>query len=510
MSFDNRAFWDARYSDHPQLGSGRGSRGEVAHYKRALLNSILSECGALTVVDIGCGDMEIGSTLPDEGYTGIDISPIVVRRNEEMFPQKNFLCRDFESLECAEHDLAVCLDVLIHVPALSKYLALVRKMVRCARWGIVAAYDEPPSSPSEITFYHEPISASLRAAGAGHIVQIGAYHQVKVFFFGRHPPPVESNRADDTGLKQPVFLVGAMRSGTTLLAGLLGASPYVAHCRFELKDTWSKVGGIAMASPRTRDTECRELSAADAGHVPREALSQAFRAKMTALSGKTPGAVFLNKNPHLCNKLGMVDALFPDARYVWIHRCLPAVVSSMVRLFEDVFRRQSTRHVWPFSSPAVRNRCWQALHDKDEHHGFPAERIFPGGDVRFLAEYWLEANRAVADFFKSVNPSRRVEVEQEEFLVGPENSLARIMGSLRVAFHPSDCSRIETDRNSAWRVHLKQEEIASLCHFVRENADEINRVFGSSRNSSDLVSELSVDGPPLRPVVAGASKLEGP
>lgn len=52
-------------------------------------------------------------------------------------------------------------------------------------------------------------------------------------------------------MNSPVFLVGCMRSGTTMSANFPGTHPI--HCPFELRTIWSEIGNVPMASPKTRD-----------------------------------------------------------------------------------------------------------------------------------------------------------------------------------------------------------------------------------------------------------------
>ena len=52
----NSIFWDFRYQYYPELGSGIGSRGKLAEYKRNLLANCFNYREDLTVLDVGCGD----------------------------------------------------------------------------------------------------------------------------------------------------------------------------------------------------------------------------------------------------------------------------------------------------------------------------------------------------------------------------------------------------------------------------------------------------------------------
>ena len=472
--FDNRAFWDQRYTEAPELGSGIGSRGELAAYKRALLESVFADVKPTTIMDIGCGDMAVSSVLPESGYTGIDLSPIVTAANAAAFPQRNFLCGDFVSMEVGQSDLVLCLDLLIHIPEKANYLKCVEKCVNAtAMTGVIAAYETAPLKGSAITFFHEPIRHTLAEAGACDIRLIGAYNQVRVYQYWRNKRP----STKEPRLARPIFLVGTMRSGTTLLADLLGSSPHVAHCPFELKDVWSKVGGVPMASPKTKDRECPECDATKFSAGMKERLTEAFTARMKALPHKEENAVFLNKNPHLCNKLELVRALFPDARFIWTHRHLPQVVASIKRLFADVYKRHGTRHWWPMPTDNIRTRCWNVLDDDAGAVDVPQDRIFPGGNVRYLAEYWLESNRAVAEFFSGVARGGYINIAEESLISDTDNQLARLQGLLQLPFYQSENPPLDVSRNDHWRELLKAEELRELQCFVESIGGQLDALF---------------------------------
>lgn len=293
-------------------------------------------------------------------------------------------------------------------------------------------------------------------------------------------------------LVKPVFLVGAMRSGTTLLADLLGESCQIVHCSFELKDLWSVVGGVPMASPKTRDEVCHELGAKDVQPRQREKLTAAFIERMSVnRSGKSNDAVFLNKNPHLCNKLPFVDALFPDARFIWIYRHLPSVVSSLYSLFENVNRLTQTWHYWPEPQSGTTNRCWQAFYF-DLPEGIDRSRCFPGGEVRYLAEYWMESNRAVADSFKSLPPDRRLIIQEEELIENTEEQLARCLAFLGLSpfVRPDLCDSIDATRNSTWGKQLTGQSLQQLLKFVEENMQIIGNIFPGKNYAEAYLREI--------------------
>ena len=85
--FDNAAFWDERYRTNIELGSGAGSRGEFLTDKRDLLRGLIARLQPRSILDVGCGDIEVTRELEFDGaYTGIDVSPYVIERNHQICP----------------------------------------------------------------------------------------------------------------------------------------------------------------------------------------------------------------------------------------------------------------------------------------------------------------------------------------------------------------------------------------------------------------------------------------
>jgi len=503
-NFDKYAFNFDRHQQNLRQGSVLGSNELLAGYKRGLLEHVVAACQPASILDIGCGDVVVGEVLPELGYAGIDMSATIIEANSAKFPSRKFICGDFANRESDGCDLIVCFEKLIYIKDKSYYRKFVEQCVEAAiLTGVIAAYEEAPEWTSDDTFFHEPLSKTLTIAGAINIREIGAYNQVSVFQFDKHSRvKLANDPLADSRLKQPIFLVGAMRSGTTLLADLLGRSSYIAHCPFELKDVWSAVGKIPMASPKTHDLVCPECKTDDASLEMKSRLSEAFLMRMSDLQVKNTKAVFLNKNPHLCNKLPLVKSLFPDSRFIWIQRPLPQVVASIKRLFTDVHKRQSTWHWWPLPSEHVRNRCWNAIYSESQLSDIPSQRTFPGGNIRYLAEYWLESNRAVSEFFSMLKPEDWSMVSELNLLMSPASELAYLQGFLAIPFciEACQCEGLDISRNDHWRDLLSFREIDELIQFVEARSDEINKI---SKDASPLYQQLIAQQGVLRESQSG-------
>ncbi len=293
------------------------------------------------------------------------------------------------------------------------------------------------------------------------------------------------------GIRKPIFVAGTMRSGTTLLADLLGSADEIVNCPFELKDLWSKAG-VPNASPKTRENYCPELGSHDVREGQRKKLTDEFIKRMSAAGCSNPEeAFFLNKNPHLCNKLPLVDALFPDARFIWIYRQMPSVVASLKCLFEDVNQRQQTWHYWPEPRPGTMNRCWSAFHFKLPE-GIDMRRCFPGGDVRYLAEYWFESNRAVSAFFRDLPVERGFTLSEESLIENPGPEISRCLAflGLRPSSFPGDNVKMDPQRNGLWEKRLTVGELESLLDFVNDKALAIDEIFGRERPAEKYLAEM--------------------
>jgi hypothetical protein len=162
------------------------------------------------------------------------------------------------------------------------------------------------------------------------------------------------------------------------------------------------------------------------------------------------------------------------------------------RLFEDVCQRQQTWHWWPYPSPTTRSRCWNAFHFPDFPGNIPAERIFPGGDVLFIAEYWLEANRAIWHFFQTISPPARIEVAEESLVTIPGQNLASIAAKLEIPLKDIDSigDSCDLSRNQQWRDLLDDNDRDCLRGFVRMHAQEIDMIFPNGQYASRYLAIL--------------------
>jgi hypothetical protein len=149
---DNRAFWNDRYATLPVLGSGPGSRGWVADYKRWLVGELIAARRPRTLVDIGCGDL----CWLDEGilsqvaYLGVDIADRAVEMGRERFPTATFRRHDVVATPIdPPADMVVCFDVLLHQVAWPDLEQALRHVLASMRSVGLVSYLTPPSPDGE-------------------------------------------------------------------------------------------------------------------------------------------------------------------------------------------------------------------------------------------------------------------------------------------------------------------------------------------------------------------------
>ncbi len=180
-NFNNSLFWSYRYATNPELGSGLGSRGSVADYKLRLLKNIGIE-NDKSVIDVGCGDLEIVKNLSFNKYTGVDISAEAVANGKKKFPRFEFYNFDLNKDSIGYADTVVCLDVLIHQPSKESYDELIDFVIAKAKERVIISGYEMPVDSSHMCFYYESLKDSLEKTGLfKYIYKVGEYRGLGMY-----------------------------------------------------------------------------------------------------------------------------------------------------------------------------------------------------------------------------------------------------------------------------------------------------------------------------------------
>ncbi len=304
-------------------------------------------------------------------------------------------------------------------------------------------------------------------------------------------------------LVEPLFIVGCIRSGTTILHDVMTQfcpqAIDIDDVDFECRTFW-QTRGVAIGSPKT-GTRCPP---ADASSVT-PAQAAEIRAYFARRAGRERHIV--NKNPHLSNKLGLLWALFPQARVVHIVREIYSVVASTKLRFLAAAERENYARVpfvayWPaeehlpcwWTVPMARGRAPFSLKhfakrllagrnappaaQHDDPQQFRAEfgdasRYYPGEGFARIPESWLKINAGVIEQVRGLRmESHYLPVNYDDLVTNTPQALARIAqfcGIEQVA--PQRVPQtLDASRRDKWRKDLSAAEQRSVCEMVERFA----------------------------------------
>jgi hypothetical protein len=180
--FETETFWGFRYRRFPERGSGVGSRGANLQYKRNLLKAAGAE-EASSVLDVGCGDLEVVHVLDLKNYVGIDPSQASLVHAAARRPLWTF--HEAPAPDIASAEMVLCLEVTIHQPTAADYAALIAFLAsKTDRTLIVSGYDafSDKIAANHMLHFYEPLRLSLEKTGRfKRVDKIGAHSDLVIY-----------------------------------------------------------------------------------------------------------------------------------------------------------------------------------------------------------------------------------------------------------------------------------------------------------------------------------------
>ena len=162
--FDNLPFWEFRYKFYPALGSGIGSRDEHKIDKIALLKSLNIEASE-TILDVGCGDLEVLADFEFKEYLGLEASTEAIKIAKAKRPDLKFQLLDASIGNLSkQYDTVICLEVLNHQKDRTAYFKLIQFLAKATKKRlIVTGYNgkKPHHDTNHMLAFHEPLPKSL-------------------------------------------------------------------------------------------------------------------------------------------------------------------------------------------------------------------------------------------------------------------------------------------------------------------------------------------------------------
>ncbi len=216
--------------------------------------------------------------------------------------------------------------------------------------------------------------------------------------------------------ERPLFLIGCPRSGTTALLRVLLASQELRSLQAEGHILWDPF------HPRPRESDV--LSAADVSDREREYVYLAIR--MFVRNRR-----FVDKTPPNCLRIPYLDALFPDATFLFLRRRAADNVSSLMEGWRARPRFVSHRLPEPLTGidlPDPDRWSFVLVPGWRDLRSAPLEEI--------CARQYVACNEAVLAARGAMDPFRWVDVSYEDLVAAPVAEVRRLSGELGLAFTP--------------------------------------------------------------------------
>lgn len=290
-------------------------------------------------------------------------------------------------------------------------------------------------------------------------IEMASHFQFLRHFLHKPPPPIDN----------PIFLIGTVRSGKTSFAKWLGKNPRIMYLGYELTTEWCELAEIEIARTDNNRTVCPPYTDREVTETLCNRVRNGF-AEIRTQNGGSHFTRLLDDNPHLWNKLPFVRKIFPEAALIIISRDLRNTVASMKRLWINGNKNSGKKYYFPRNP----EHCWGVIPptSSDEKED---SRIFPGGDVAVLAEFWLNTYEMIdrtIEGFTSV-----LFVKHREFISHPHRILAEIyktlgVPSIRISFPKG----LDGFRNERWKEILTPQEQEKLQIFIERHHHRIERL----------------------------------
>jgi hypothetical protein len=292
-------------------------------------------------------------------------------------------------------------------------------------------------------------------------------------------------------MQRPVFILGNIGSGTTVLhATLLQAidgAVDIDSTDQESRPFWKR-HGLECGSPLT-GTNCRAPGADGAGEAQEEKIRAAFRRMQKR------GHTVITKNPHFCNKVPFLHRLFPDALFLHIVRQDLSVIATMKKKFLAFDRGQTPWqvrcvHYWPDEErpcwavvPREQPNPWQIFREqarrvlrkggltsppafagwKEFRAAHPdGSRYFPGAGFHRLEEAWIKSNHNIlADIQRLGLQSDYLALNYQALVEQPRSTFEHVAEFLGIDYRAGfRFDTLRPDRQDKWRRDLSSEEVA--------------------------------------------------
>jgi hypothetical protein len=231
--------------------------------------------------------------------------------------------------------------------------------------------------------------------------------------------------------ERPILLIGCPRSGTSALLQAFLRSPELSTVQLEGHILWDE-----FHPKKQRILGSDALRAEDVSDREREYVHLAIR-----LFAR--GRRFVDKTPENTLRISYLDALFPQASFVFLRRRAADNVNSLIEGWRARPRFVTYRLPEPLEAiEPLDGRYWSfAL--------IPGWRSLRGAPLEEIcAQQYVVCNESVLEAKAAMDATRWVDVAYEQFVASPVDELRRLFDALGVAWSPrTEAYARELDRN---------------------------------------------------------------
>lgn len=295
--------------------------------------------------------------------------------------------------------------------------------------------------------------------------------------------------------RHPIFLIGCMRSGTTLLSRLLSMHPQIVPIGFELNDVWTEIGN----APCDKTCEFRDAThlSEDYRNNMERYFEQQLRKSKTLRShvGRTANyfrynygrvsydwrrAIVLNKSPHLMNKVGYLNSMFPRAHFILIIRDIYGHSSSQKVHFDLAYEKHGRQRFMPESEKG----CWSYVDGAD----LPKENCYPG-KFELIPQMWLRLNNLAIKELDKIESGKVSIISYEKLIENQSGTMQNLYSQLPLnAEHnsllPGIAAKKVTVKNTTtegdsiikWKQELDESQKKTIRKAINENQDVYEQI----------------------------------
>jgi hypothetical protein len=271
----------------------------------------------------------------------------------------------------------------------------------------------------------------------------------------------------------PTFVIGCSRSGTTVTYETIAAAPQLLSLGFEIPEFWDGLWG-----PRLNNWESEAADAEHAQPSHRTAAQRHFFQRLGSGQVLDKTCINVMRVPYLFR-------LFPQARFVYIHRDGRDNVSSMM----DGWRHNGHFGLSKFLGPFP---CEVGINDGEfQEWSFflpPGWRDYNHARLEEVCAYqWLTANRMALDAAKQIPAGQWIQLRYEDIFDRPVEMFRDVFDRLNLPFGEavrSRCAKLNELPTSIVKGAPKKQK------WKQSNPQAIERVLPMIR---PLMDELGYD-----------------